>query len=176
MMEILAENRFTITKPLCYEGMLRISAEGYGKFAKKAVMVLAAAWLILTAVTLWRGYSLGYMVIEFIVLCMVSLWICVFVPRNKAGRAFKVLTSKYGDDLERTTRFYEDRLTAETAECQTEVLYSDIKQILYSKRLLILVTESNSGILLKLDSFTSGSDFTVQNLLKNLERKGKKDD
>lgn len=175
MMTVLAENRFTITKPLCYEGTLRISAESYGKFAKKAVMFLAAAWLILTAFTLWQGRSLGYMVIEFIVLCMVSLWICVFVPRNKAGRAFKALMNKYGDDMERTTRFYEDRLAVETMEGQTEVLYSEIVQILFSKRLLILVTKANSGILLKRDSFTHGNEMTVQDLLKT-ERKEKNDD
>lgn len=166
-MELLAENRFTITKPLCCEGMLRISAESYGKFAKKVVMLLAAAWLILAAVTLWQGQSLGYLVVELIVLCMVSLWICVFVPRNKAGRAFKVLKSRYGDDLNRTTRFYTDRLVVETMENQTTIHYSEITRVLHSPRLLILVTDDNSGILLKLDGFTYGSEITVQNLLKN---------
>ena len=174
-MEVLAENCFTITKPLCYEGMQRISAGGYGKFARKAVLFLIAAWLILTVVTLWQGQSLGYIMIEFIVLCMVSLWICVYVPRNKARRAFKALESKYGDDLKRSTCFYENRLVVKTAESQKEVLYSEIAQVLYSPRLLILVTEDNSGILLKLDSFTCGSETTVQNLIKN-QKEEKKDD
>lgn len=175
-MELLAENRFTITKALCYEGMLRISAEGYGKFARKAVMVLAAAWLVLTAMTLWQGQSLGYMAIEFLVLCMVSLWICVFVPRNKAGRAFRALRSRYGEDMERRTCFYADRLVVSTAESRTEINYSEITQVLYSARLLVLVTADNAGVMLKRDGFTLGSGDIVENLLKNTESEEKKDD
>ncbi len=77
------------------------------------------------------------------------------------------MNSRYGDDLNRTTRFYTDRLVVETMENQTTIHYSEIKQVLYSPRLLILVTEDNSGVLLKLDGFTYGSEITVQNLLKN---------
>ena len=170
-MEVLAENSFTITKKLSYEGLLRISAEDYGKFAKKAVLFLAAAWLVLAIFTLWQGQGIGYIVIEFVILCLVSLWISVYVPRNKAKRAFKALEARYGSDLQRTIRFYEDRLEVTTPETQKTVPYSEITQVLHSKNLLILVTEDRSGILVALDSFTLGSDDTVQDLIRDAKAK-----
>lgn len=166
-MDVLAENRFTITKGLFYEGMLRVSAESYGKLAKKAVLFLAAAWLVIAAVTLWNSQSLGYAVIELVVLCLVALWISVYVPRNQAKRAFRQLENKCAGDWERVVRFYEDRLEAESSGRQIEVFYFEIKQILRSKRLLILVSEDKTGIMLMLDGFTSGSEAAVQKLIKN---------
>lgn len=166
-MEVLAENRFTITKSLFYEGMLRVSAEEYGKLAKKAVIFLGAAWLVLTAVTLWQRQSLVYAGIELIVLCLVAVWLYRFVPRNKAKRAFKLLEEKYGSDMERTTRFYKERLEVESLERKTTVLYSEIRQVLYAKRLLVLVAEDKTGILLKLDGFACGSAEKVQQLIEN---------
>lgn len=53
------------------------------------------------------------------------------------------------------------------AGCQTTVSYSEIKQILHSKHLLLLVAEDKTGILLKLDSFTRGGETTVRELIKN---------
>lgn len=175
-MEPLVENRFTITKSLFYEGMLRVSAESYGKLAKKGVALLGAAWLILAAVTLWQRQSIGYVVIELIVLCLASLWICIFVPRNKAKRAFRQLENKYGGNLERVTRFYQERLEAEASEARIVVYYSEISQILRSKRLLLLVTEDKTGILLKLDSFTRGGEAAVRELIKNTKTEENEDD
>ena len=43
-MEILAENRFYMTKPLFFEGMARISKDTYGKWAKKFTLVLLLVW------------------------------------------------------------------------------------------------------------------------------------
>lgn len=173
-MEILAENRFTITKSLFYEGMLRVSTDSYGKLAKKAVIFLGIAWLVLTAVTLWKDQNLGYVIIELIVLCLVALWIYIFLPRSKAAGAFKKMEAKCGGDLERVIRFYGDRLEVEISGCQTVVFYSEISQILCSKRLLVLVTEGKTGILLKLDCFTHGSEAIVRELIKNAAMEGNK--
>lgn len=166
-MEILAENRFTITKNLFYEGMLRVSAESYGKLAKKAVAFLAVAWLVLAAVTLWQRQNPLYVAMEFVVMCLAALWICVVLPRSKAKRAFRSLEAKYGDELERVTRFYEERLEVEASGQQTVVFYSEIQQVLRSKRLLVLVAEDKTGILLKLDGFTSGGEKAVRELIEN---------
>lgn len=176
MMETLAENRFTITKALFYEGMLRVSAENYGKLAKKAILVLAAAWLVLAGVALWRRQGLGHVVVEFFVLILVALWIAVYVPRNKARRAFWTMTNKYGDELERVTRFYEDRLEVEGSGKQKEVFYSEIKQLLPSKNLLVLVCGDGTGIMLKLDGFTHGSEAAVRELIKNAKMEENEDD
>ncbi len=163
-MEILAENRFTITKRLFYEGMLRVSGESYGKFAKKAVAFLILAWVILGAVTLWLRQSLGYVGAESVVVLLACLWITVYMPRNKAKRAFQALQSRSGD-LERVTRFYRDHLEVEAAGVQTPVDYGEITQILRTKRLLILLTADNTGVLLKLDSFCTGSEAVVRDLI-----------
>lgn len=166
-MSILAENRFTITKKLFFEGMLRVSAENYGKFAKKAVAFLGLAWLALAVVTLCLRQSLGYVGIELVVLCLAALWIIVFMPRYKAKKAFHTLKDRCDNNLERITRFYQDRLEVEAAGCQTVVLYSEIRQILRTKHLLVLVTEDGTGILLTLDGFTCGGEAAVLEGIRN---------
>lgn len=165
-MEILAENRFTLSKELFYESMLRVLAESYGKFAKKAVAFLAAAWLLLVAFTLWQGNGFGHCVPEFFVLGLVSLYITVYVPRNKAKRAFKALETRDGEDMERRTLFYPDKLTAESAGREKTLAYGEIKQVLHSKSLLILLAEDGTGIMLKNDSYVQGTKDTVLNQIK----------
>lgn len=172
-MEILAENHFAVTKSLFWEGMQRVSAESYGKFAGKAVAFLGLAWLILAAATVRLRQSLGYVGIELIILCLAGLWITVLIPRYKANRAFHALE---GSGLERATRFYPDRLEVETPERETVVPYSEIRQVLRAKRVLVLVTGDGLGILLKLDSFSRGSEAVVQELIQNAEHKEDKHD
>ena len=65
-MELLAENRFTITKSLFYEGMLRVFQERFGPFTKKVLTVLAVLWAIMAAVTLFFSGSLSYALFELI--------------------------------------------------------------------------------------------------------------
>lgn len=166
-MEILAENRFTITKDLFLEGMLRVSAENYGKFAGKAAAFLGAAWLALAAVTLLLRQSPVFVGIELVAVCLAALWATVWIPRNKAKRAFRALSDRSGGDLERVTRFYHDRLVVEAAGKQTEVSYPEINRILRSRHLLVLVSGDGTGILLKLDGFTLGSESAVREQIRN---------
>ena len=160
-MDMLAENRFTLTKELFYESMRRVLAESYGKFAKKAVAVLAAAWLLLVAFTLWQGHGIGSCVLEFFILGLVSLYITVYVPRSRAKRAFKNLENRDGENMERCTRFYSDELTAGSAGREKTLSYSEIKQVLHSRNLLILIAEDGTGIMLKKDSYTRGTEAAV---------------
>ena len=164
-MEILAENRFVITKSLFYEGMLRTSKESYGKSARKAILLFLALWLVLAAVSLLLRLSLAYVALEAFILGFVSLWLYFIVPRDKARRRFKILTNRYGTDLERVTRFFENRLEIDGSGVQTVIFYTQIKQVLRSKRLLILVSEENAGVLLALDGFVSGDDAVVCRLI-----------
>ena len=85
-MELLAENRFTITKSLFYEGMLRVSRESIGPFAKKVLLVLAVLWAVLAAVTLMGSGSPVYALVELIIVVLIGIWLCVYIPRNKARR------------------------------------------------------------------------------------------
>ena len=169
-MELLAENRFTITKKLFYEGMLRVIKESYDPFKKKILLVLAAAWAILAAVTLMGSGSLSYAVMEFVVVVFIGVWLSVFVPRNKARRAWTAMENR-GGDLERTTRFYPGYLEADNGMEEITVFYEDIRQILHSKHLLVLLSVEKVGVLVARDGFVSGDAATVQTLVE--EKMGK---
>lgn len=163
-MEVLAENRFTITKSLFFEGMLRVSKENYGKSARKAVAVLGLLWLVLAAAALWQRQGLVFVGVELLVVCLAGLWITVLLPRSKAKRAFEMLENRSGD-LERVTRFYQDGLEVETSGTKKAVPYSEIVQVLHTKRLLILLSADRVGVLVKHDAFLSGSETIVRELI-----------
>lgn len=169
-MEPLAINSFTITKSLFYEGMLRVSRESYGKFARKALLVLAGLWLVLLVITLVADgnifQTLGYLA----VMAFAGIWICVIMPRNNAKRAFAKLTAQSGV-LERTTCFYEDHLQITAENSITTIEYLQVSQILTSKRLLILTCEDKRGILLLLNGFSVGDAQTIRSLIEQNKRK-----
>lgn len=175
-MDILAENCTTLTESLFMEGMGRTSAESYGKFAKKAIAFLAAAWLVLAAVTLWQGQNPVFAVVELVVICLAALWIAVLLPRNRAKRAFQTLENKYAGELERVTRFYDDRLELEASGRQLVIFYSEITQVLRSKHLLLLVSKNRIGTMLSLDGFTRGSADAVCKLIEHTKSEEHNDD
>lgn len=168
-MNLLAENRFTMTKSLFYEGMLRVSREGYAKSVKKAVIFLGALWLVLAALTLLQQQNMIYVAVEFIVLGIAALWLYAGVPRYHTGKAFKAFENKYGDDMERVVRFYEDRLEVEAAGYQMTVLYSEVRQVLRSEHLLLLIAGDKTGILVKHDGFTRGGEAVVREAIENAQ-------
>ena len=164
-MQPIAENSFTITKALFYEGMLRVSRENYGKFAKKALLVLAGLWVILLIITLSTGgafpQALGYLVI----LAFAGIWICVVMPRSNAKRAFRKLLAQSDGDLHRRTHFYEDHLVIGE---DTAIDYSQVTQILTSRHLLILICEDRRGILLLMEGFTVGNAMLVRSQIEEV--------
>lgn len=164
-MEPLAENRFTITKELFYEGMLRVNRESYGPFVKKVLLVLAAAWAILAAVTLMGSKSLSYAVVELVVVVFIGIWLSVFVPRNKARRAWAAMEARSGAGLERITRFYPGYLEADNGMEEITVFYEDIREILHSEHLLVLLSVEKVGVLVARDGFVAGDAVTVQALI-----------
>ena len=159
-MDILAENRFLLTKDLFLEGIRRVDQESYGKFAKKIAAALAAVWLAMAAATLWTGGSLAFAVTEGLVAALAAVWVCVLLPRSRAKRAFKALENRYGTDMERVVRFYPDRLEVETAETQTVIPRDQLRQ------LLVLLTAEKKGVLLKRDSFTLGDETAIENYIR----------
>ena len=161
MMEPLAENRYTLTKELFSEGMRRVIAENYGKTAKRAVLALLGAWIVLAVVTIVLRQSPVYIAVEAVVLALAALWVSVYIPRAKTRAAWKKLSALYGDNLERTTRFYEDRLVVDAAGREIALAYEEIARVLSSERLLILVSADKTGILVKRDSFIRGSEQTT---------------
>ena len=170
-MEKLAENQFTITKSLFMEGMLRISRDGYGRSARKAMLFVLALWGVFFLYTIAAA---GDMVQAFGFLAIVSaagLWLCVGIPRANARRAWRALEGKYGCDLRRTTSFYPEHLEIRGEGVDTDIRYEDIREIKRSRRLLILLCEDKTGVLVALDGFTTGNANEVNALLRSAKDK-----
>ena len=166
MKEPVAENRFTLTRPLFTEGMLTVWRRGSGRSVGILLAVLGLAWLALTAVALLRGGSLAFPLTELVVLSLVSLWALVWLPRGKARRAYAALQARGAAEGERVLLFYDDRLTLSVAGTEKTLPYAEVAYILHSRHLLILVAEDNAGILIRNDSYTLGSEETVLRLIR----------
>lgn len=164
-MEPLAENRFTVTKKLFYEGMLRVMKESYDPFIKKVILALAAAWTVLAVSALTGSGRLSYAVVELVVVVLISVWLSVFVPRGKARRAWAELKNSSDADLERITRFYPSHLEADNSSEELTVSYEDIRKILQSEHLLVILSVEKVGILVARDGFVSGDMAVVQALI-----------
>ncbi len=157
-MKPVAENRYTLTKNLFYEGMGYVVRLAHGKTANRGIIALMIALAILAAATLLLKLSPGLVFIETFFVLAAALWIKVYLPRSKARAAWKQLTRKYGDQMERTTCFYFDRLTVQTAGQETKVKYCDIDEILMTRNLLILVASDHTGIMVERDAYVTGSE------------------
>lgn len=165
---ILAENSFTITKSLFLEGMMRTLRESLGKSIRKAILFLVIAWAILAAVTVYLKANVIYIGVEAVVMAIVVLYLWVLLPRGRAKRAYQRFADKCGMRFERVTRFYEDRLVIDAADAQTVIPYDEIRQILHTKRLLVLVKEDRTGVLLARSGFTTGDVDAVTRLINNV--------
>ena len=172
MRESIAENRFTLSKELFYEGMRRVSREYYRKSLKTALLLLALLWLALSAWTLWQSGSLSYMLLEFAVLAAVSLWLAVLLPRSKTRRAYKAMENAGVAQAERLTRFLDDELEVEVEGRLRRFPYEQIADCLRTEHLLLLITKDKTGVMLPHDAFTKGTEEAVLRLIEQ----GQKED
>ena len=167
-MEPLAENRFTVTKDLFYEGMLRVINENFAPFAKKCVAVLVVAWVVLAAFSLITSGNPGFAVIEGIVLLCVCFWLCVYVPRNRAKRSWKAMSASADGELTRTVKFFPTWMEVESQDGEeTSLLYSEISKILETKNLLVITGPDKLGIMVARDGFTTGSLDEVMSFIRD---------
>lgn len=165
-MEILAENRFMITKSLFVEARLAMSKESYGKAANKIGMALLILLVILVPGSIMLGLSVFSVGMEVLFLGVMAFWVLYGFPRNNAKSAYKAFAKEYGDEPERITRFFSDHLEIEGSGVHTVLDYTQIVQVLRTKHLLILISDEKAGVLLKLDGFTVGSEKTVCECIK----------
>ena len=165
-MGILAENKFTITKNLFCEGSLLVSRGSYGKFAKKVTLVLIGIWLMLLIVTFIANSSPIITFGEFLLIVLLCLWINIFMPRSRAKRSFKDLQMQ--GDLTRTIRFYADHFEAESENRREKIKYDQVKDILQSRNLLIIICSDGVGVMLALDSFTVGDAEKVRSIIRSM--------
>lgn len=161
-----AENRFQLTKALFLEGACAASRDSCRKVVRLAVLAMLGVWLVMLAVTLAAGQSPWLALGEGPIILLVAVWLEVVLPRSRAKRAYRRLEARYGGDMERITRFYAEELEVLTGENRRVIAYSQIRTVLRSKNLLILVCQDKTGILVKLDGFTQGSAGEVQALIR----------
>lgn len=164
-MKLQAENRFTVTKALFHEGMLRISKDTYGKFAAKAMLVFLGIWVALSAFTLLTGGGTGSIFFSLAIIALIGIWLCFWTPRSNAKKAWTAQSAKYGDSMTRITRFYEDHLEVSGDCADKAIAYADIKEIKHSDHLIILLCFDKVGIMLARDGFTRGDENTIVGLI-----------
>lgn len=168
-MRLHAENRFTVTKSLFFEGMLRVSRDTYGKFAAKCMLLFAAVWAALLIFTLITGGSKIHVLFSLGVVVLIGFWICVWTPRNHAKKAWKSQQKRYGDSMKRITKFYDDHLEI-SGDCpEKTVTYDDIKEIKVTGNLMMLICYDKMGIMLSRSGFTSGDEHTVRSLIESYQ-------
>lgn len=161
MMEILAENRFQLTKPLFFEGMARISKDTYGKWAKKFTLILLLVWAASAALLLCIGGTLIQGMIYLVPMSAICLWMNFLIPRSRAKKAWAALVSRCGENPERITRFYADHLQIESSGAEKSFAYSDITEIKETTHLLVLIYGEKQGIILAKDGFSIGDSERV---------------
>ncbi len=166
-MKKLAECHYTLTKDLFYEGMLRVLRKRDGVFTRRVILVLLAAWTLISVFSLHSGGSVFLVGSEFVVVMLVILWILVYIPRHKASSGFKDLRNRCGDDLDRTVIFYSDHLEVLSSGTSLSVGYDEIADIITSRNLLILIPESGPSVAVTHDGYTLGSEESVLDNLSN---------
>lgn len=170
-MQTVAENRFTVTKELFQEGMKGIIKLEYTPTVKKLVVVLAAAWLALTAFTLWRGGHVVTLIIELVAMSAACLYVAVLIPRSRIKKGWKALLERSGDSMERVTRFYEDRMEVESGASEPLIInYEDVTRTFETAHLLILQNTEKLGVMAALDGFTKGGRDDVLALVREWSR------
>lgn len=159
-METIAENKTTVTQELFFDALA--AADNYRSTVMKGMGFLAALWLVLLAVTVFLGMPIGMAVMELAVIGAVGVWLLVIYPRNRSKSAFHAMQRKFNGDMDRSIRFYTDRLEIETAEACTEFTYHEMIRITQTKKVMILTTADKTGIFFALDGFTKGDAQTVR--------------
>lgn len=161
MNEKLAESRFTLTKELFDEGMRQVIRAGSGRSRTLLVIGLAMVWLVLLICSLALGQGLAIAGMELLVVVLAAVWALVWVPSRKARRAWQALEAKGATETERITRFFEEGFEVEVSGQLTRISYDDLKNILTTKNLLIFLTKDGTGVMVKRDSFLTGSESAV---------------
>lgn len=167
MNDTFAECRYTLTRELFYESMLRVQRDSMGKLWTWAAAILSALWLGMSVFTLATGGSIRFALVELCVLIAVFFCFTVWMPRRKAKRGWEAMVAKGIDDAERTVSFYDEWLEVRFGEEEIDMDYTDIIKVLETKSLMILLSIDHRGIILKKDSISGCSTEELLHHIKN---------
>ncbi len=169
-MNLLAKNQITVTKSLFLEANLRISREGYGRSARRSMLIFLGLWAAFLVYTIWIQGNLLQTVGLLGLIGLIWLWLCVYLPRSHAKKAWKAQQAHYGAAIARTTEFYDDHLWVSGEGVDTTIAYADVLEIQQSRRLLILICREQVGVILDLNGFSIGSADTVKALINHANK------
>ena len=169
-MEILAENRYVMTKALFLEGLNRMSRDSYGKTAKKCTIGLMLLWVVMTGLLLAIGGTFAQSLVYLAAIGFVCLWLNVLAPRKQAKKSWNALLSRCGENSQRSTCFFDDHLEISTDGFRKTIPYSDIVKILRTKQLYVLVCRDKMGVMVTKDGFVTGSAEQIMALIDGAEK------
>ena len=169
-MEILAENRFSLTEKLFLEGMGCLSRNSYGKTARKYTLILLLIWVILSALLLFLGGTVAQALVYLAAILFLCYWLNVAAPRKHAKKSWDALISRSGDDPQRITRFYPDHLEVDAGDTVKTISYGDILQVRETKNLIMLICADKMGVMVAKNGFTIGNYEEITALIRSVSK------
>jgi hypothetical protein len=170
IMEMVAENSFSLTEGLFREGMGCLSRNSYGKTATKWTLILLLLWGIISALLLFLGGPVSQILVYLAAILFLCYWLNVAAPRKHAKKAWDALLSRSGDDPQRTTRFYPDHLEVDAGGTVKTVPYGDVLQIRETKNLIMLICADKTGVMVAKNGFTIGNYEEIIALIRSASR------
>ena len=129
MTEILAENRYTLTKGLFLQGMLKTQYGNNRKVYMGTLTIISAAWLFLLYIAVSKGQGYPEFIMESIAAALACLYILYLQPKNAAKKNYEKLCERYDQQMERTIRLYEDHLQVKTMKDELDIAYEEIEKM-----------------------------------------------
>jgi hypothetical protein len=148
-MNVLGENHILINKKRFREGMLRLS-RGH---SVRPVLLILGMWFAFTVINLVCGGELSQTLGYLPLVGLIAVFLCVYMPRHFVGQAWKAQCRKYGEETERVTYFYPDRMVITGEGLEKEVLYEDVVAVKTTRNLVILVFRDKIALLLAQNGF-----------------------
>lgn len=169
-MDILAENRFSLTEKLFLEGMGCLSRNSYGKTAGKYTLFLLLIWVIITAVLLFLGSTFAYPLVYLAAILFLCFWLNIAVPRKHAKKSWDALLSRSGDEPQRITRFYRDHLQVDAGGTVKNISYDNVVRIQETSNLIMVLCADKTGVMLAKNGFTVGNKEEITALIQGVSK------
>ncbi len=165
MNEVLIRNEFTMDEALFTEGMKQVIRENYIRSARRLIAGLFILLGGLTIFTLLRDGTALYALPELAALLAAAFWALLYVPKRKVKKAWKAVEEQNGPEIKKNVTAGRTGLESGTGGSTIRVSYRDVRQILHSPNLLILIDGQKRGILLKRDAYLCGDEEMLLQLL-----------
>lgn len=166
-MEVVAVNRFTVTRELFAESHAAVFSRQRQKMLLYSGLVFFAFGLASLALRARFPMASVLCVPLLLTGAFVVLW-ALTLERSELRRKYKAFRARGGESCGRTITCYRNLLTVETGEGEPrEIDYPDIREHRQTEHLYLLICADHTGVMLAKDGFTEGN---WQDLLRAIER------